>query len=73
MRRGLVRAVYPYPTTPIELDAFKAVVTEELNQPDPGLETLAAQGMDEVLLVMSWFRRHPDSFRRTSKLADWAH
>jgi excinuclease ABC subunit C len=73
IRRGLVRAVYPYPTTPIELDAFKAVVTEELSQPDPGLEALASQGMDEVLLVMSWFRRHPDSFRRTSKLSEWAN
>ena len=32
-----------------------------------------AQGMDEVLLVMSWFRRHPDSFRRTSKLTEWTN
>jgi hypothetical protein len=44
-----------------------------MNQPDPGVETLAAQGMDEVLLVMSWFRRHPDSFRRTTKLKEWVH
>lgn len=73
IRRGLVRAVYPYPTTPIELDAFKGVVAEELSQPDPGLEALASQGMDEVLLVMSWFRRHPDSFRRTSKLTEWTN
>jgi excinuclease ABC subunit C len=71
VRRGLVRAVYPYPTTPIELDAFRAVVAEELSQPDPGLESLAAQGMDEVLLVMSWFRRHPDAFRRTTRLNEW--
>jgi len=28
--------------------------------------------MEEVLLVMSWFRRHPDAFRRTTKLQDWA-
>jgi excinuclease ABC subunit C len=73
IRRGLVRASYPYPTTPIEQDAFKAVVAEELARPDPDLETLASQGMDEVLLVMSWFRRHPDSFRRTSKLREWAN
>lgn len=71
IRRGLVRATYPYPTTPIELDAFRAVVAEELNQPEPALENLAAQGMDEVLLVMSWFRQHPDAFRRTSKLKEW--
>jgi excinuclease ABC subunit C len=71
IRRGLVRAVYPYPTTPIELDAFRAVVAEETTHPEPGLENLAAQGMDEVLLVMSWFRRHPDAFRRTTKLTEW--
>ncbi len=73
IRRGLVRAVYPYPTTPIELDAFNAVVSEELSRPDPDLEALAREGMDEVLLVMSWFRRHPDSFRRTTKLEAWVH
>lgn len=73
IRRGLVRAIYPYPTTPIEQDAFKAVVAEELAKPEPDLESLASQGMDEVLLVMSWFRRHPDSFRRTSKLGEWTN
>jgi excinuclease ABC subunit C len=73
IRRGLVRAMYPYPTTPIELDAFRAVVADELSRPDPGLEALASQGMDEVLLVMSWFRRHPDSFRRTTRLNEWVH
>jgi hypothetical protein len=36
------------------------------------METLAAQGMDEVLLIMSWFRRHPDALRRTVRLEDWA-
>ena len=71
IRRGLVRAMYPYPTTPIELDAFRAVVAEEMAKPDPPLESMASQGMDEMLLVMSWFRRHPDSFRRTTRLAEW--
>ncbi|MEP7326469.1 MAG: hypothetical protein ABI836_11010, partial [Gemmatimonadota bacterium] len=71
IRRGLVRTSYPYPLTPIEIDAFRSVVTAELAQPDPGLEALAAQGMDEVLLVMSWFRRHPDALRRTIRLEEW--
>ncbi|MEO8199029.1 MAG: GIY-YIG nuclease family protein [Gemmatimonadota bacterium] len=73
IRRGLVRATYPYPTTPIELDAFKSVVIQELSLPEPNLENLATQGMDEVLLVMSWFRQHPDAFRRTSKLEEWVN
>lgn len=71
IRRGLVRATYPYPITPIEVDAFKGVVAEELNRPDPGLEQLAAENMDEVLLIMSWFRRHPDALRRTTPLHHW--
>jgi excinuclease ABC subunit C len=71
IRRGLVRATYPYPLTPIEIDAFHGVVEAELAEPDPGMETLAAQGMDEVLLIMSWFRRHPDALRRTVRLEDW--
>lgn len=71
IRRGLVRATYPYPLTPIEIGAFKSVVEAELAEPDPGMDTLAAQGMDEVLLVMSWFRRHPDALRRTIKLGEW--
>lgn len=71
IRRGLVRTSYPYPLTPIEIDAFRSVVTAELAEPDPGLEALAAQGMDEVLLVMSWFRRHPDALRRTIRMEEW--
>jgi excinuclease ABC subunit C len=72
IRSGLVRAAYPYPSTPIEREAFKSVVAEELARPVPPGGPLEASTMDEMLLIMSWFRRHPDALRRTTPLSDWA-
>lgn len=71
IRHGLVRASYPFPTTPIEREAFNAVVAEDLNQPLPPAGLLDAATLDEMLLVMSWFRRHPDGWRRTTPLEQW--
>ncbi len=71
IRHGLVRASYPFPTTPIEREAFRAVVAEELGRPVPPAGFLDAGTLDEMLLVMSWFRRHPDALRRTEPLEEW--
>lgn len=71
IRRGIVRATYPYPTTPLEIEAFGAVVREELALPSPAPGPLPHQHLDEILLVMAWFRRHPDAFRRTTPLEKW--
>jgi hypothetical protein len=71
IRQGIVRASYPWPGTPIEREAFRAVVAEELSRPAPVPGPLPFQHLDEILLVMAWFRRHPDAFRRTSRLEDW--
>jgi excinuclease ABC subunit C len=73
VRHGVVRATYPYPSTPIEREAFRGVVADEMARPDPSPGPLPFQHRDEILLVMGWFRRHPDAFRRTSPLADWLH
>lgn len=70
IRRGQVRATYPWPATPIEREAFRAVVAAELALPDPA-GPVAPAGIEEMLLVMSWFRRHPDALRRTTPLGDW--
>lgn len=71
IRRGAVRACYPWPATPIEQEAFRGVVAAELERPAP--ETPAGAGaVEEMLLVMRWFRKHPDAFRRTTPLAAWA-
>lgn len=71
IRRGAVRACYPWPATPIEREAFRGVVaTEQAREPEaPG--PVAAGVIDEMLLIMSWFRRHPDALRRTTKIHEW--
>jgi excinuclease ABC subunit C len=71
IRHGVVRATFPWPETPIEREAFRAVVADELGHPAPGPGPLPSQHLDEILLLLAWFRRHPDAFRRTSRLESW--
>ena len=72
VRQGVVRASFPDPTTPIETEAFRAVVAAEVAKPDPPPGPLPLESVDEILLLMSWFRAHPDALRRTTPLGDWA-
>lgn len=72
VRHGVVQASYPFPTTPIEREAFQAVVSDELARPASPHAGLPHQHLDEILLLMAWFRKHPDAFRRTSRLEEWA-
>jgi hypothetical protein len=71
IRQGVVRASFPDPTTPIEREAFRAVVASETVRPDPPPGPLPLESVDEILLLMSWFRAHPDALRRTAPLSDW--
>jgi excinuclease ABC subunit C len=71
IRHGLVRATYPYPSTPIEREAFRGVVEADLLDPLPPTGRLDASTLDEMLLVMSWFRRHPEAWRRTMPIENW--
>jgi excinuclease ABC subunit C len=71
VRQGIVRAVFPYPSTPIEYEAFSAVVAEERERPDPVAGPLPLESIDEILLLMSWFRAHPDALKRTTPLEKW--
>lgn len=71
LRRGVVRASFPYPSTPIEHEAFRGVVAEEARQPDPTSGPLPLDAVDEVLLMMTWFRAHPDALRRTTPYEQW--
>lgn len=71
LRRGVVRASYPYPATPIEHEAFRAVVAEEAQQPVRSNDALPLDAIDEVLLMMAWFRAHPDALRRTTPYEQW--
>jgi hypothetical protein len=70
-RVGLVRATFPNPATPIEQEAFRAVVGAELDRPAAPPGPLPLDGIDEVLLLMAWFRAHPEALRRTTPLEQW--
>jgi len=66
-----VRATYPDPVSPIEREAFAAVVRQERNRPAPSPERVDAERLQQRLLVMSWFRTRPDAWRRTQPLEPW--
>jgi excinuclease ABC subunit C len=72
VRRGTVRAAFPYPSTPIEHEAFRAVVRDEVARADEAAGPLPLEQVDEVLFLMSWFRAHPEALRRTTPLEQWA-
>ena len=38
---------------------------------DPPPGPLPLDAVDEILLMMAWFRSHPEALRRTSPLAQW--
>ena len=42
-----------------------------LAHPTPMAGALPPDAIDEVLLVMSWFRRHPQALRRTTPPEEW--
>ncbi|MFL5506509.1 MAG: hypothetical protein ACJ8AU_06475, partial [Gemmatimonadales bacterium] len=71
VRHGTVCAQYPWPATPIEREAFRGVVTDHLAEPAPTPWPLPLERIDEILMMMAWFRRHPDSLRRTSSYEEW--
>jgi excinuclease ABC subunit C len=71
VRHGVVRASFPWPSTPIEEEAFRAVVSEELTRPEPSTASLNSDTIDETLLLLSWFRRYPAALRRTDPLDAW--
>jgi excinuclease UvrABC nuclease subunit len=72
VRQGVVRATFADPTTPIEREAFRAVVAAELGRQEPAPGPLPLESVDEILLLMAWFRAHPDALRRTTPLSEWA-
>jgi excinuclease UvrABC nuclease subunit len=71
IRRGVVQASFPYPATPIEHEAFRGVIAQEVARADGPAGPLPLESIDEVLLMMAWFRAHPDALRRTTKYEQW--
>lgn len=70
IRHGVVKAEAPLPRTPIERRAFAAEV-ERAQDPAPAPAARGAGEMDQLLLVMSWFRQHPEEYRNTSAFRKW--
>lgn len=70
IRQATVRASAPAPHTPIERAAFRALVAEHAG-PEPASGALPPEAIDEMVLLLGWFRRHPAALRRTTSLDDW--
>ena len=68
IHRGLVKEVAPWPSTPLEREAFAASVARHAALPPGGPAARTAPEMDELLLVMSWFRQRPGEFSATVPL-----
>ena len=68
IRSGEVRACYPDPVSPLEREMLAGAVAEECARPLPPAHRVDAERLHERLLVMSWFRTHPEAWRRTLPL-----
>ena len=52
-------------------EPFGVVVAETLARALPPPGPLPLDAIDEILLLMAWFRAHPEALRRTTPLAEW--
>jgi excinuclease ABC subunit C len=72
IHRGVVRAEAAWPRTPIEREAFAKTVERFTTLPPGTPVARTAPEMDQLALVMSWFRQNPDEFDATTPFKDWA-
>lgn len=72
VKHGVIKAEAPLPHTPIERAAFKAEVETHALDPVPAPAARSAGEMDQLLLVMSWFRQHPEEYRTVTPFKRWA-
>jgi excinuclease ABC subunit C len=71
VRRGTVRAVAGLPRTPIEREAFAALVRRHTEEPEATPAARSGTEMQQLLLVMSWFRQNPEAYDATSTYGQW--
>ncbi len=70
INHAAVRAAAPVPRTPIEREAFRALVAEHAEwKPASGSSYRGA--IDEMLLLLQWFRRRPGALSRTVSFDEW--
>jgi len=72
VKHGVVKAEAPWPLTPLERQAFAKEVEVHALDPGPAPAARTAREMDQVLLIMSWFRQHPAEYAHTGPFARWA-
>jgi hypothetical protein len=70
VKHGTVRESAPAPHTPIEQEAFNGLVLKHLNS-ESDSRAIPAQSIDETVLLLQWFRKHPSALSRTVPLAEW--
>lgn len=70
IKHGTVRASAPAPHTPIEREAFKGLVEQSLDW-EPSSKAIPTEAIDEMLILLHWFRRHPAALSHTIPLDDW--
>jgi excinuclease ABC subunit C len=68
---GTVRAGAPSPATPLEREAFRGLVDEHRPAAPAPPGPLPLADLDEILLVMSWFRKHPEAYGDTTPFENW--
>ena len=71
IRHGVVRAEATQPDTPIERAAFAETVRPLAVEDGPAPAARSGAEMAQLLLVMSWFRRHPEEYERTTPFRRW--
>jgi hypothetical protein len=71
IRHGVIQAEAAPPTTPIERAAFGETVRPLMVSDGPAPAARTGTEMGQVLLVMSWFRNHPEEYQRTTPFRRW--
>ena len=72
VRQGVVRAAFADPDhTDRDARRFARSSRRSWPKPEPPPGPLPLESVDEILLLMAWFRAHPDALRHTTPLAEW--
>ncbi|HVA56492.1 MAG: UvrB/UvrC motif-containing protein [Gemmatimonadaceae bacterium] len=67
IRRGRVRGERPAPRTRTEQRALKVLKTEVFGAADPIGARVPTHEIDELMLLSSWFRAHPEQMKHTRR------
>lgn len=67
IRRGRVRGERPAPRTRTERRALKALETEVFGAADPVGARVPTHEIDELMLLSSWFRTHPEQMKHARR------